>query len=124
MNIDNRRGCICRYKESVIATLPLVAAATIGISGLVATTQAHADPIIVTVTNVAVPNNEIVTITAPGLNVTAYTGRIQLTTSIGLLNVWCIDLYHDIGVGSVNLPYQFGTINTNFDGTTLTKRPR
>jgi PEP-CTERM motif len=85
-----------------------------------AATQAHANPI--SVTSVALPYNETVTITAPGLNVTAYTGQIELTTSIGLLDVWCIDLYHDIGVGNVgSLKYQFGTIRTDFDGTTLTK---
>jgi PEP-CTERM motif len=96
-----------------------IISALVGAVGLAAT-QAHASPI--TVTNVALPYNEIVTITAPGLNVTAYTGQVELTTSIGLLDVWCIDLYHDIGVGNVgSLKYQFGTISTDFDGTTLTK---
>ena len=100
-----------------LAILSLVAAAIGGFSGL-ASSQAHAAPI--TVTGVALPYNETVTITAPGLNVTAYTGQIELTTSIGLLDVWCIDLYHDIGVGNVgNLMYQFGTIGTNFDGANL-----
>ena len=98
-----------------LATLSLIAAAISGFSGLASSSQAHADPI--TVTNVALPYNETVTITGPGgLNVTAYTGQIQLTTSIGLLDVWCIDLYHDIGVGNVgDLPYQFGTISTDFE---------
>jgi hypothetical protein len=101
-----------------LATLSLIAAAISGFSGLASSSQAHADPI--TVTNVALPYNETVTITGPELNVTAYTGQIQLTTSIGLLDVWCIDLYHDIGVGNVgDLPYQFGTIGTNFDGANL-----
>ena len=101
-----------------LATLSLIAAAIGGFSGLASSSQAHADPI--TVTNVALPYNETVTITGPGLNVTAYTGQIQLTTSIGLLDVWCIDLYHDIGVGNVgDLPYQFGPIATNFDGANL-----
>ncbi len=102
-----------------LATLSLIAAAIGGFSGLASSSQAHADPI--TVTNVALPYNETVTITGPGgLNVTAYTGQIQLTTSIGLLDVWCIDLYHDIGVGNVgDLPYQFGPIATDFDGANL-----
>jgi hypothetical protein len=96
-----------------------VAAAAIGFTGLMASSQAHAAPI--TITNVALPYNETVTITGPGLNVTAYTGQIELTTSIGLLDVWCIDAYHDIGVGNVgNLPYQFGAISTNFEGSNLT----
>lgn len=99
------------------AILPLVAAVT-GLSAL-ASSQVHASPI--TVTSVAVPYNETVTITEPGLDVTAYTGQIELTTSAGLLDVWCIDVYHDIGVGNVgDLPYQFGTISTNFDGSSLT----
>ena len=69
-----------------LATLSLIAAAIGGFSGLASSSQAHADPI--TVTNVALPYNETVTITGPGgLNVTAYTGQIQLTTSIGLLDV-------------------------------------
>ena len=88
-----------------------VAAAAIGLTGLMASSQAHANNI--DVTSVAVPYNEIMTITAPGLSVTAYTGQIGLTTSIGPLDVWCIDLYHDISVGNVgSLPYQFGTIST------------
>ncbi len=95
-----------------------VAAAAIGLTGLMASSQAHANNI--DVTSVAVPYNEIMTITAPGLSVTAYTGQIGLTTSIGPLDVWCIDLYHDISVGNVgSLPYQFGTISTNFDGSNL-----
>ena len=97
-----------------LATLSLAAAAIGGFFGLASSSKAHADPI--TVTNVALPYNETVTITGPELNVTAYTGQIQLTTSIGLLDVWCIDLYHDIGVGNVgDLPYQFGTLSTDFE---------
>jgi len=90
---------------------PVLPVAALVLSGVMAS-QALAGPI--TVTDVAVPYNETVTITAPGLDVTAYTGQIVLTTSVGVLDVWCIDLYHDIGVGNVgSLPYQFGTINTN-----------
>jgi hypothetical protein len=50
------------------------------------------------VTDAEVPNNETITISNadPVLSVTAYTGQIVHTTSIGILNVWCIDLYHDI----------------------------
>ena len=97
---------------------PVLPVAALALSGVMAS-QALAGPI--TVTDVAVPYNETVTITAPGLDVTAYTGQIVLTTSVGVLDVWCIDLYHDIGVGNVgSLPYQFGTINTNFDGSNLT----
>ena len=60
-----------------------VAAAAIGLTGVMTSPQARAAPI--TVTNVAVPYNEVVTITGPGgLDVAAYTGQIQLTTSIGL----------------------------------------
>jgi hypothetical protein len=46
-----------------LATFSLVAAA-IGFSGLASSSQTHADPI--TITSVALPYNETVTITGPG----------------------------------------------------------
>jgi hypothetical protein len=71
-----------------------------------------------TVTNVAVNLPEIITLDTP-VSVTAYVGQVVLTTTIGVLNVWCIDVYHDISLGAQNLPYTTGAITTDFDGHSL-----
>ncbi|WP_158933315.1 PEP-CTERM sorting domain-containing protein [Acidisphaera sp. S103] len=80
-------------------------------------TPAAATPF--TVTNVDVNLPEIITLNTP-VPVTAYVGQLVLTTTIGTLNVWCIDVYHDIGLGAQDLPYTTGSISTDFHGITLT----
>jgi hypothetical protein len=72
-----------------------------------------------TVTNVGVNLPEIITLNMP-VSVTAYVGQVVLTTTIGTFNVWCIDVYHDIGLGAQNLAYTTGSISTDFNGITLT----
>jgi hypothetical protein len=80
-------------------------------------TPAAATPF--TVTNVDVNLPEIITLNTP-VSVTAYVGQVVLTTTIGTFNVWCIDVYHDIGLGAQDLPYTTGSISTDFNGITLT----
>lgn len=86
------------------------------ILGALAATPAAAEPF--TVTNVAVNLPEIITLDTP-VSVTAYVGQTVLTTSIGTYNVWCIDVFHDIGIGAQDLPYTTGAISTDFNGTLL-----
>jgi hypothetical protein len=80
-------------------------------------TPAAATPF--TVTNVDVNLPEIITLNTP-VSVTAYVGQVVLTTTIGPFNVWCIDVFHDIGLGAQDLPYTTGSISTDFNGITLT----
>jgi hypothetical protein len=79
-------------------------------------TPAAATPFTVTNVNVNLP--EIITLNTP-VSVTAYVGQAELTTTIGTLNVWCIDVYHDIELGAGDLPYTTGSISTDFNGSTL-----
>jgi hypothetical protein len=80
-----------------------VAAATVVGAALgLYTTSAAADNI--TVTNIAMPYRETLTIGNPlSPSVGAYVGQLVLTTSTGAtLDAWCIDLYHDAGLGNQN----------------------
>ncbi len=47
------------------------------------------------------------------------TGQIQLTTTDGVLGVWCVDLFHDIYLGGnyTNPPYMTGPLQTNNTGS-------
>jgi hypothetical protein len=78
----------------------------------------------ITVTDVEIPYNDVIGINTPSDIPYAggefYVGQFSLTTSVGQLAAWCIDLYHDIGLGSQSLHYAVGPITTNNDGTTLT----
>jgi PEP-CTERM motif len=71
-----------------------------------------------TVTNVAVNLSETITLDTP-VSVTAYVGQVVLTTTIGVLDVWCIDVYHDINLGAQDLAYTTGAITTDFNGHVL-----
>jgi hypothetical protein len=93
------------------------AACTSVLLGSLAVMPAMAAPI--TVTNVAMTDPEIITLDTP-VPVEAYVGQIVLTTSAGIYDAWCIDVYHDISLGAQNLPYTTGSISTNFHGTALT----
>ena len=79
---------------------------------------AFASPI--TVTDVEVPLAEVVTISNP-VQVSGYAGQIVLTTSAGVLDAWCIDVFHDVNVGTTDLSYQYAPITTNYSGTTLSQ---
>ncbi|HTQ32593.1 MAG TPA: PEP-CTERM sorting domain-containing protein [Stellaceae bacterium] len=98
-----------------------VAAAALSFALGAYTTQAAADPIIVT--DVEVPLREIITLNTP-VSVSAYVGQIVLTTTTGaIIPAWCIDLYHDVGVGGgQNLHYETGPIITDNSGNGGTGR--
>src|ERR1700722_8263465 len=67
-----------------------------------------------TVTDIKLPYQDTLTITNP-INVTGYIGRQVLTTNLGIIDAWCIDLFHDDAVGGgQNLP--FATSNALMDG--------
>jgi hypothetical protein len=77
-----------------------------------------------TVTNVEVPYSEILTLDTP-VSVEAYVGQVVLTatdTSTSpvtdtTLYAWCIDLYHDVGLGSQTLYYDTESTLYNNDPT-------
>jgi PEP-CTERM motif len=71
-----------------------------------------------TVTNVALDLPEIITLDTP-VPVDAYVGQVVLTTTIGVFDVWCIDIYHDISLGAQDLAYTTGAIATDFNGHSL-----
>jgi hypothetical protein len=52
------------------------------------------------------PDRISVTLNSPISDSYAF-GQILLTTDIGLIDAWCIDLYHDINVGPGNFTYTF-----------------
>lgn len=75
-----------------------------------------------TVTNVEMPYNDLLTIANPNVG-EGYIGQDVLTTSVGTIDAWCIDLYHDIFLGAgQSLAYKFGPITINNDGGTLTSQ--
>ena len=66
-----------------------------------------------TVSNVSVTGDDV-TVTAPNGPEATTAGPVMLTTSIGTLAAWCVDLYHAIYTGSgQNLNYQVGALTTN-----------
>ncbi|HEX3348559.1 MAG TPA: PEP-CTERM sorting domain-containing protein [Acetobacteraceae bacterium] len=73
----------------------------------------------ITVTDVEVPLNEVITLETP-VSGAAYVGQIVLTTSAGVIDAWCIDLSHDVYVGANDLAYHIAPIATDFNGTILT----
>lgn len=75
-------------------------------------TGAAADQI--TVTNIAMPYYETLTIDSPIAPTGGYVGQLVLTTSANqIIDAWCIDLYHDTGLGSTNLNYEIVPIATD-----------
>lgn len=84
-------------------------------------TAASAAPI--TVTDIEMPLNDILTVHVPGgYQGGAYVGQFLLTTSTGsVIPAWCIDLYHDTSLGAgQHVTYNFGAISTDSNGTALT----
>ncbi len=76
------------------------------------------------ITSVTVNKGEDVTLETP-ISYTYALGQIVLETSIGEIDAWCIDLYHDINVGSVNYTYAFDPFSnpiSNGNGGTLTNQ--
>ena len=66
-----------------------------------------------TVTSASVVGDNV-TLTAPVGPDSTTAGPITLTSSIGTLTAWCVDLYHVIYTSSgQNLSYQVGAVTTN-----------
>ena len=73
---------------------------------------ALANPVI-TVTDVSV-QGDIVTIAGPISPTSVYAGPLTLTTSMGSLVAWCVDLFHEVQTGGgQNLQYELGTVTTD-----------
>lgn len=90
------------------------------LAGLVSlATPALADPLFVS--NLAVPYYETVDLTGPLSLNGAIAGQQDLTVNFGTsltqatftLPVWCVDLFHDIDLGGLALPYQTGPLATD-----------
>ncbi len=77
------------------------------------------------VTAAAMNNSQSMSLLTPVAGTNVPVGQMILTTSIGTIHAWCMDLYHDIVIGSgQNLTYTPGSITTNFNGVTLTTSQR
>ena len=97
-----------------------------GIGALTIAAPASASPI--TVTNVQVPYYESVTlhdgVLGAGNSMSiGIAGQIDLTTNIGLLGTWCVDLLHHISLGG-HYTYLPGPLVTdNFGSSPATSNP-
>jgi hypothetical protein len=82
-------------------------------------TGALADDI--TVTNIAMPYEEILTINSPIGPTEGYVGQLVLTTSTGAtIDGWCVDLFHDGRLGNQDSAYAVEPIATDNNGNPLT----
>jgi PEP-CTERM motif len=104
--------------ENVMGTttsiLKLAAAVLAGAMALAAPASAT----IINITNVQVPYSEGVTLTGGtiGSEVIGIAGQFVLTTDIGTLNAWCVDLFHTISLGG-SYTYMTGPLLTDNSGS-------
>lgn len=109
----------------------LMFAAVAGISSLVSSFTAQTASAGILISNVQVPYGEAITLKStaaspinPSSSLTLFraagnteavgiAGQIILTTNIGLLGVWCVDLFRSISLGPVNLDYTPGAFVDN-----------
>ena len=100
----------------------LLSATAAAFAAALLSTSALAAPF--TVTDVEMPKTDTLTITGPVSPITAYVGQFVLTTSVGIVPAWCIDLYHDIGLGGgQSLQYEFLPLVGASDGNGGTLSP-
>jgi hypothetical protein len=71
-----------------------------------------------TITDIELPHNDTLTITSP-ISVTAYVGQQVLTTNIGTIDAWCIDLFHDDSPGTQSTTFAESNILTDGQGHIL-----
>jgi PEP-CTERM motif len=92
-------------------------AAAVLVAAMALAAPASAAPI--TVTFVQVPYGENVTLSGglASADKRYEAGQIDLTTSIGPLDTWCVDVFHTINLGSVNLSYTEGLLTTDNSGS-------
>lgn len=87
-------------------------AALTGAVSLALATPAMAGPF--TISDIELPYNDTLTINGPSAPASFYVGQQVLTTSIGTIDAWCIDIYHDDQVGGgQNVSFVTGPITTN-----------
>ena len=97
-----------------------VTAAALGAFLGLQATPASATPF--TIYDVEVNPSETATVLTPVPSTFGY-GQIVLTTSVGIVDAWCIDLYHNIDVGGgQSLPYTTGPLLTDGDGNPLSPK--
>ena len=93
-------------------TAILSLAALTGAASLALATPALAGPF--TVSDIELPYNDTLTINGPSPSGTFLVGQQVLTTSIGTLDAWCIDIYHDDqAVSGQNVAFATGPITSN-----------
>jgi len=100
---------------STISIGKRVAAVLIGAMALAAPVSAT----IINITDVQVPFSEGVTLsggTIGGPDNVSIAGQIVLTTNIGILGTWCVDLYHTINLGG-SYTYMTGPLLTDNSGS-------
>jgi hypothetical protein len=73
--------------------------------------QALAADIIVT--NVSIQNPYVTVIDG---RESVYSGLVGFKTNVGDLYGFCVDIAHNINLGNVNLPYDYGRFNHDFNG--------
>jgi hypothetical protein len=75
---------------------------------------------IINITDVEVPYYEGVTLSggpfAPGSDAIGIAGQIVLTTNIGILGTWCVDVFHFINIGG-SYTYTIGPLLTDNSGS-------
>lgn len=73
----------------------------------------------ITVTDIELPHQDTLTINSP-ISGSGYIGQQVLTTSIGTIDAWCIDLFHDDYVGGgQNLAFTTSATLTDGQGNVL-----
>jgi hypothetical protein len=94
----------------------------LGFAAIAAATMALASPALAenfTVYDIELPYNDSLTLDAP-VSGQGYVGQQVLTTSVGTIDAWCIDLFHDDYVGGgQNVPYTTSTTLTDGNGHPL-----
>lgn len=108
---------VTRKRGAPVKTLVMQALAiAIGVMALAAPAAATD----ITVTNVALPYSETVTLSGgmAGVAGNHLAGQIVLTTSIGTIGTWCVDLFHTINLGPTNLTYTVIELTSANNGTT------
>jgi len=94
------------------------AAALIGAMAMVLGSPALAT--IIHVTDVEVPYSESLTLTGGifglGSDSIGIAGQIVLTTDIGTLDTWCVDLFHTVNIGG-SYTYTTGPLSTDNSGS-------
>lgn len=103
---------------NINSSVKRAAAALIGAMGMLLGAPASAT--IIHVTDVEVPYSESITLTGgifgAGSDSIGIAGQIVLTTDIGTLDTWCVDLFHTVSIGG-SYTYTTGPLSTDNSGS-------